>query len=345
MRRDEAARVADVERLLGAARAVYAGRAKIAPAIARATGLSPEGVELGFDSLEREATPDQLRALVASAGQTHHVHVILSANVFTAPLRALATARAAADRVTVRASAREPTLTRALVEAAADPAISLVDERDVGAISADEIHVYGRDSTIADVRASARGIVVAHGPGMGIAVITASADPVAASNALASDVVPFDQRGCLSPRVLWVEGDWDRAASVAGALDGALSAWGVRVPRGAFRRDEAEVAARWRETMAFAARVWEGAGHTVALAPSGSPLSIPPPGRHVVVFHEPTLPACAARLAPIARFVVTVGASDPLAVDPIAPRHSRVTMLGQMQRPPLDGPVDRRGRF
>lgn len=342
MTRDARERIVDVERLLSAARAVHGGRATLAPRIARFTGLSPEGVELGFESLEREATQDELRALVASAGHAEHVHVILSANVFTAPLRALAIARAAADRVTVRASTREPELARALVDAADDAAISLVDERDAGAIAADEVHVYGRDATIASVRASARGTVVAHGPGMGVAVITAAADPMAAAGALAADVVPFDQRGCLSPRIAVVEGDPERALSFARRLDDALAGWGERVPRGSFRPEESEENVRWRETMAFAARLWEGAGHTVALVPSDSPLCIPPPGRHVLVLHESTLDACAARLAPVARFVVTVGTDDPHAVERVAPAHSRVTRLGTMQHPPLDGPVDRR---
>ena len=49
-------RVADVRRLLAASRAVHADRARLVPAIAEATGLSAQGVELGFASLERDAT-------------------------------------------------------------------------------------------------------------------------------------------------------------------------------------------------------------------------------------------------------------------------------------------------
>src|SRR5579884_866613 len=95
-------RIADVRRLLSAARAVYDGRARLSGELARSTGLTPEGVELGFSCLEREAADDDLRALVAAAGDASDVHVVLSANVFVAPLRALAVARAASARVTVR---------------------------------------------------------------------------------------------------------------------------------------------------------------------------------------------------------------------------------------------------
>ena len=72
-------RVRDVRRWLDAARAVHADRARHAAAIAASTGLSLEGVEVGFDCLERDATTAELRALVASAGDAASVHVILSA--------------------------------------------------------------------------------------------------------------------------------------------------------------------------------------------------------------------------------------------------------------------------
>jgi hypothetical protein len=50
-----------------------------------------------------------------------------------------------------------------------------------------------------------------------------------------------------------------------------------------------------------------------------------------------------AILAPLARYVVAVGADDPGVAAEVAPTHARVSALGAMQRPPLDGPVDRRG--
>jgi hypothetical protein len=43
-----------------------------------------------------------------------------------------------------------------------------------------------------------------------------------------------------------------------------------------------------------------------------------------------------------ARFVVAIGSDDPQAAAAIAPEHARVSPLGRMQLPPLDGPVDRR---
>ena len=93
-----------MRRLIEVARAVVTGRERFAEAVGRHTGLSAQGVELGFESLECDAGEADVRSLVARAGHATQVHVILSANVFVAPLRALAIARAAAERVTVRPS-------------------------------------------------------------------------------------------------------------------------------------------------------------------------------------------------------------------------------------------------
>src|ERR1700722_15034355 len=120
-------RVDDVRRLLRAATRVYADRARWLPALVESTGLTEPGIELGFESFEREATEEELNALVDAAGDARHVHVVLSANVFVAALRALALARAAAAHVSVRPSPRDPILARAIVEMAGDPRVGRSD--------------------------------------------------------------------------------------------------------------------------------------------------------------------------------------------------------------------------
>jgi hypothetical protein len=340
-------RIAGVRGVIAAANAVYRDRAAIAADIERSTGLSKEGVELGFECLERDATADDLRALVDRAGDAPRVHVILSANVFVAPLRAIALARAASDHVTVSPSSREPAFARALVAAARDPGIAIVADRDVAIGDADRIDVYGRDETIADVRARARtsAVVRGHGAGLGVAIVTAGdgvRDGVDAADALAGDVVAFDQRGCLSPRVVFVEGTADRASAFASALSERLTAWEKRVPRGSLTDQERADAVRWRDALSFAGRVWIGAEHVVALAPSSTPLAVPPSGRHVLVVCARSLDDVATQIGPISRFVVSVGTNDPDRARSLAPPHARVVALGRMQRPALDGPVDGR---
>jgi hypothetical protein len=343
MSRDLRDRMASLRRLLAAAASVHRDRSRIAPEVGRATGLSVEGVEAGFGCLEREASDSELRSLIASAGEAEHVHVLLAANVFIAPMRALALALAASASVTVRPSSRDPALTRALVAALGDATITVTPDRDVASVAGGEIHVYGRDATVAAVRAAARpGVVVrGHGAGMGAAIVSRRADIGAASSAIAEDVVLFDQRGCLSPRVVVAEGSPARGEALAAAIHAALEQWGERVPRGVLEDDERAEAASWVQTLAFVGRAWIGRDHAVGLAPLDAPLRLPPVGRHLLVTARHSMEEGWACLAPLSRFLVCVGTDVPGHSASTAPG-VRLAPLGRMQRPPLDGPVDRR---
>ncbi len=272
----------------------------------------------------------------------------------------------------MRPSSRDPALAAALVAAARDPAVSIAEERDVAHVAADRVDVYGRDETIARVRAAARsGVEVrGHGPGLGVAFVAGGKqgncderEIAEAARAVAADVVPFDQRGCLSPRVVFALGTPAQGEAFALALHHGLESLGSRVPRGVLNPAERGESVRWRETLAFAGRVWAGANHFVGLAAPQAPLAVPPAGRHVLVVPAASEAEARALLAPIARFVVSVGQSPRMNVGrsprmnvgrsprmnvgrspgcSVAPPHARVALLGQMQHPPLDGPVDRR---
>lgn len=343
MSRSTSERVASVRALLAAARAVVEKRSELVPGIVESTGLSAQGVELAFTRhLERDATDAELEALVARAGDAPRVVVVLSANVFVGALRAIAIAMAAAPEVIVRPSRRDPTLARALVAAAREPALLLDEDFDVGTLDAGEIHVYGKDETIAQIRARARVRVRGHGSGMGVAWISASADLAKSASALAEDVVVFDQRGCLSPRVAFVEGNAERAQAFGEALHAELERLELSIPRGVLPAEERAASDRYVATMTYACRALVGQKHAVGVAPPGAPIILPPPYRHVHV--AACLSADHARplLAPLARSIVALGTDDPASGRAIAPAWARLSELGRMQRPPLDGPVDMR---
>ncbi|WP_394826226.1 acyl-CoA reductase [Pendulispora albinea] len=332
--RDERQR--DVQRILDRARSLVNDRASLVAPLVRSTGLSPAGVEHALlHHLEVGAAPEDIRRLVACAGDAPHVHVLLSANVFVAALRAIVLARAAAPQVTVRPSSRDPFFAEALVRALGDPAIRLVPDT-IPAMTEGEIHVYGRNETIAKVRASAppHVIVRGHGAGMGVACIWDDFDR--AADALADDIVVFDQRGCLSPRLAFVSGV--PAASFAEKLHASLAARELRIPRGELADDEREDARRYAETLRFAGVLYEGSAHLVGVAPR---VVIPPTGRHLHIVPVAEIDALPDALAPLATSIVAIGATD--AARRLAwPAHARLSALGAMQRPPLDGPVDRR---
>lgn len=318
----------ELRRILEAARDVAADPALVAPLV-RSTGLSVEGVRLALaEHLEVDATDAELDALRAKVTQASRVHVILSANVFVGALRALVLARAAAARVTVRPSRRDPVFASALVARLGDPAITLAEEEP----DAGELHVYGRDETIEAIRARTSLVVRGHGTGMGIAYVPRGADVTVAAERVAADVVPFDQRGCLSPRIVFVDEDPE---TFADALAAALAARERLVPRGALTAQERAEVERWADGVVYAGSLRRGPAWAVAVA---GVACLPPPGRHVLV----TPWAGPRTMQPILGHIVAVGASTLDAARVVAPPHARVSLLGQMQRPRLDGPVDLR---
>ncbi len=307
------------------------------------SGLSREGVELALtEHLESAISSDDMASLLAAVKTAPRCHVILAANVGTAALRAIALALAASSEVTIRPSRRDPGLAPIL---ARELGIAVAGE--LTAAPGDALHVYGSDATIAEVRAAAAPgvIVTGHGTGLGVAVISAGVDLREAARALAADVIPFDQRGCLSPRVAVVEGDADRAAAFAAALDAALRDLGEVVPRGGLDEATRAAIALYGAAIDAVGERFAGPQHVVGLDPAPRALQLPPPAR--VVHVVPARAVDAARLlGPWARFITTVGSAGAgalldaaLALAPEA----RPAALGRMQRPALDGPVDRRG--
>lgn len=316
----------------------------LAEGLSRATGLSREGVALALARhLETRPTKDQVRALVRSAPVACGAVVVLSATVFVGALRAIAWAWAGAPRVFVRPSRREPLFAAALVHALGDAAVTLSPDLDVAEVRDGEVHVYGRAETIAHLRAAARpGVRVrGHGPGLGIAVIGSAAPLDDAARALASDVVPFDQRGCLSPRVAFVReeaasGD-ARTRAFARAMAAALERTERAVPRGAVSEAERGEAARFAQTMNLAGHTCRGGSSVIGVSYT---LTLPPPGRHLLLVPFADDGALSGLVAPLARHVTVVGRTED--APPLDLVHARIARLGEMQRPPLDGPVDLR---
>lgn len=311
------------------------------------TGLSPENVELGFrEHWEAGADADEISALLHSVTPAPRVHVILSANVFVGALRALALALAASPEVYVRPSRREPLvatlLARALDEAGEDTRVHLVDA--IEPMPGDEVQVYGRDETIRELRQGLSPDIHlrGHGTGFGIAVLEEGADLARAAEALSRDVIPFDQRGCLSPRIVLAAPAV--AEAFASEMARALRHAEIEVPRGRVFEEERSAASTWMSTVAMLGGLEEGPWGAVGLDVTSRSLLLPPPGRHLHVMAARDIEHLSRLLSPLAPFVTTIGASEgPLtaAARKLAPG-ARLASFGRMQRPPLDGPVDRR---
>lgn len=343
------ARLARVERLVEAARRVadpsdVLGRSA-REALPGATGLSREGVEFALTRcLETRPTWSELRRLCEAAPPAPRVHVLLSANVFVAAHRAIALALASSPRVEVRASRREPAMARLLCDGSRG-AFRLVEE--LTPSPGDHVWAYGTDRTLERVRGElpAGAVLHAHGAGLGVALIDTdegTSKLALAARLLAEDVIAFDQRGCLSPRVALVTGSEPAARAFAESLAKELARLEHDVPRGELTSEELAEQTRYRDAMLYARQLTPAGKGSVGLDLEGGPLAVPPVGRNVQVMRvaDP-----AGALAPLGSRVTCVGifgAAWPAErVAAFLPR-ARVAPLGKMQRPPLDGPVDLR---
>lgn len=349
-----------VEQLLQAMRRLTlpgsARREALCERLVETTGLSPSGVEWALDRcLELEPTAEEVAALVGSVAPSERAHVILPANVFVAAHRALALALAAAPRVFVKPSRREP----ALVEELSREAPELFERVSELCVRAgDQVWAYGSDTTLDALRGAlpAGAVLHAHGSGFGLAVVelggAAGVDAIGLRRvalAIAEDTACFEQRGCLSPRVVLALGGGDRVAAFAELLAECLVEVERRLPRGRLAPEELADARWYRECAACFGALHDTGRGAVSLglellAVPGQiavPIEVPPPGRHLEVLAVSCLEPA---LSGLSRWVTAVGCSDEALearVRQVLPR-ARVGPVGSMQRPPFDGPVDLR---
>ena len=342
MSRTRQEREASVWRWVQAAREVSQRRDQYRQELARTTKLSLEGIDLALDhALETDPSQAEVESLVAGATETSSVTVVLSSNVFTACLRAIALAKAAAETVVVKPSRREPLFVRLLAEHANDRHVTIVNELDIAQV-AGEVHAYGSDLTLRAVAAqlSANTVLRGHGSGFGIATLDASAPLVACAEALSRDVVLFDQSGCLSPRIAFVVGNAACAEAFAYALHEALAAWSQRVPRGAGDDHERAELRRYLDAMHMVGGVFEARDHAVTFG--GRVTGLPPAARVMHVVGVPELEAVEQTLGALGPFVTCVGCYGAPPKMRGTAGGFRMAALGMMQSPPFDGPVDPR---
>jgi acyl-CoA reductase-like NAD-dependent aldehyde dehydrogenase len=332
---------ARVEQLLAAARllanpASDAGRG-LRARLRETTGLSEAGIERGLShALETQPSQSELDALLRSTPRAPRAHVLLSSNVFVAALRAIAIGLAAAPEVMVRPSRREPALAEAL-HALAPRLFNLTDV--LSPEAGERLWAYGSDETLGEVRRSlARGVWFhAHGSGFGAAVVEADAWTPDAARRLALDTALFDQQGCLSPRLVVVRGSAAGARAVAQSLATALQTLELELPRGARDAQALAEERRCRDAAAYAFELFEAGSGWVSC---GSSLVLPPSQRalHVAATSDPR-----SALLPFARHLTCIAVESPSLREQLSAfGGARLVALGQMQTPPLDGPVDRR---
>jgi hypothetical protein len=209
----------------------------------------------------------------------------------------------------------------------------------------------GDDATIADLERRTPGRFIGHGHRISFAVVSRAlaSDPVSAAG-LALDTAIWDQRGCLSPQLCFVEGDLEAAMELAAAVTAALARLAESLPpaqlsvadRLAIRRlrDESEWATFDGERARVFALPDEAAG-TVVVEPRAA-LAPSPLGRSLRIMPIASTAALCDLLRPFRGVLEAAGvAVEPdrrpaLAAALQASGVHLISTLGAMQRPPLD---------
>ncbi len=346
-----------VQHLLAAARAVrdetHPVGMKARQRLVYEVGLTPQGVELALgEYLECDPDPVCLERLVARAKPASACHVLLSANVCTAAHRAIAFALASSKHVLVRPSRRDPVVAELLIQQlqandafGACGSIERVDSIDPR--PGEQLHLYGHDETLSHITSSLpAGIdLYAHGTGFGLALVGPAQDrpPLAAS--LAQDLVVFDGQGCLSPRVVLLgNATATEIEAFAAQLHEDLQRLGQAVPR-ATLSDEERASLRCAQSTFEALGGWlHGPHHAIGIDLEPERLHLLPALRSVVVTGGGA-DQLASYLGPHSHMITCVaGDNSPPCFGPLLKPlgRARHCALGDMQKPPFDGPVDLR---
>lgn len=225
---------------------------------------------------------------------------------------------------------------------------------------ADLVVASGSEASIAAIAAQVPGRFSGHGHKVSFAVIgkerLSDADVAGRlADALAYDVSLWDQQGCLSPQLCYVErGGAIAPGDFADLLAEQLSRWAVRLPPRRLTVAEQSAVLRFRQEVE-----WRGAAGLLASTDSTTwTVSIEEDddftptclNRCVRVKIVPSLMALAAALAPHRRHLeaagIAVGAERLSAVVEMlaACGVHRVCRIGVMQRPPLTWPQSGRPR-
>ena len=102
-----------------------------------------------------------------------------------------------------------------------------------------KIVAFGSDDALVEITRLARVPVRGYGTSHSLGFIAADADLANSARHAARDVAMFDQRGCMSPQTIYVEGDDGRSLLFARALEAELRKVQEMLPRGRVTRDEA----------------------------------------------------------------------------------------------------------
>jgi hypothetical protein len=193
--------------------------------------------------------------------------------------------------------------------------------------AADAVIAYGGNESLTALRQRVPVTTrfLPHGHKISFGLVTAAAldsrKAEATAQAAAYDVVRYDQQGCYSPQIFFVErGGRVSPREFAGYLSGALASFAQRFPRRALGMDEAGAVANWR-----------GAAEMKAFANTATEVVSGPDGAWTVVYEDAAADFAPSALNRTIRVVAVDGAED--AANCIAPFHTLMQTAGVAAAP------------
>jgi len=319
--------------------------------------LSPEMLDWALRTTLETVTHEALRACRDALTRDLHPHrpvparlhsLVLSSNLCTASIKPIVWSLLVGAPVALKLAASDEGLTElfALALTLTDEQIgqcvlptrfSRADEPLTRSLfaAADAISIYGSDHTVQALSefVPAGAERIAHGHGLGAAFVAAQdPDLEAFATGLALDVAAYDQRGCLSPQVVFVEGS-ERGRTIARLLADALAPLATSLPRAPLSVPHASRQVQWRRVGEALGELFEGDGYSVAFDDQG-PVRACPLGRNIAVHTVANQGELAERLTPFGVHLKCLAAQSD--VGPLPPPLSpRLSAPGFMQRPTL----------
>ena len=335
-------------------------------ALASSTGLSRAMVEWGTRTTLDTVRAPTLRALAKQALRDGFtpiplLSVVLAGNLFTASVREILVPLLLGVPVLAKASTREDAFPRMLVEALRHVDATLGGAVDVVTFSggdaaaeralferAGAVAVYGSDATLAEIQSRHPNTpLIAHGHGVSAAYCgraALEAAPIEGTAAAAAlDVAAYDQRGCLSPQVIYVEET--RACSAEAFAESLARGLETALPRGPLPLPAGAAQAQWRGLAEVEGRLILGDSYAISVRPAES-IRWSPAYRNVNVSPVASPSEAAERMQAFAQHLKCVGVDSESRATLQAElrRHTGITAytctLGTMQTPPLDAPAD-----
>jgi hypothetical protein len=342
-------------------------------ALSAATGLSIPMVEWAIRTTLGTITEDAMLALGQDAptgiGQAAEpiamLSVVLAGNVFTVSARGIVVPLLFGVPVLVKASSREtifPSMLRDALRSTDSElggAMSVVEfsggdiECEAALVESSEaIAVYGSDETVSALSSRAPDTrLIAHGHGVSVAYCGANAlddsnigDTI---DDLSLDICAYDQRGCLSPQLVYIKETphccaADFATRLAGEGLGPLSR---TLPRGPLPVAVGSAQAQWRGIAEVEGALIQGDTYAVAIR-EPQPIRWSPGYRNVTVAAVRDLDQALEAMRPIGTNLKCIG-TDSASMSEIEMQlaasnalHAYACAIGSMQTPPLDAPAD-----